>query len=146
MCTVFFRLRQLFPETHIDDVQQALQARGYWLNRSTKRIGGGGRSGPLRVTTKDGYVIWVGRNSRQNEQVTFKNASGQDYWLHARDVPGSLDLPDIFSAGDVYGHLTITASGAVMGGDGGGLLDNYLRYPATIEADDHVRAGHGDIP
>ncbi len=54
-----------------------------------RRIGGGGRSGPLKLTTQDGYVLWVGRNSRQNEKVTFKNASGQDLWLHARDVPGA---------------------------------------------------------
>ncbi|MDQ7036954.1 MAG: NFACT RNA binding domain-containing protein [Anaerolineae bacterium] len=39
--------------------------------------------------TKDGYVIWVGRNSRQNEQVTFKTANADDFWLDARDVPGA---------------------------------------------------------
>ena len=76
-----------WPE--IDEVQQALQSRGYWLDKPGKRIGGGGRSGPLKLTTKDGYVLWVGRNSRQNEEVTFKKAGGQDYWLHARDVPGA---------------------------------------------------------
>jgi len=31
----------------------------------------------------------VGRNSRQNEQVTFRTAKSDDLWLHARDVPGA---------------------------------------------------------
>lgn len=74
-----------WPE--IDDVVQALQSRGH-MQKKVKRIGGGGRTGPMKLT-HDGYIIWVGRNSRQNEQVTFKNANSQDLWLHARDVPGA---------------------------------------------------------
>lgn len=73
----------------IDDVVQALQSGGYWLGKQVKRIGGGGQSAPIRITTPDGFVIWVGRNSRQNEIVTFKKATGSDLWLHARDVPGA---------------------------------------------------------
>jgi predicted ribosome quality control (RQC) complex YloA/Tae2 family protein len=73
----------------IDEVRQALQSAGHWQGKSAKRIGGGGQSAPIRVVTKDGFVIWVGRNSRQNEIVTFKKASGDDFWLHARGVPGA---------------------------------------------------------
>jgi predicted ribosome quality control (RQC) complex YloA/Tae2 family protein len=76
-----------WPE--IDDVQQALQSRGHWKGKNARRVGGGGQSAPLRVVTKDGFVIWVGRNSRQNEMVSFKKAGGDDFWLHARDVPGA---------------------------------------------------------
>ena len=73
----------------IDDVIQILQTRGHWKGARLKRIGGGGRQGPLRIVSRDGFVIWLGRNSRQNEQVTFKTANAQDLWLHARDVPGA---------------------------------------------------------
>jgi predicted ribosome quality control (RQC) complex YloA/Tae2 family protein len=73
----------------IDDVIQALQIRGFLVqNKQVKRLGGGGRTGPMKLT-HDGYVIWVGRNSRQNEQVTFKTANSDDFWLHARNVPGA---------------------------------------------------------
>ncbi|MCY3917660.1 MAG: NFACT family protein [Chloroflexi bacterium] len=75
-----------WPE--IDDVIQILDERGHWQGARRKRIGGG-RQGPLRVVSRDGYVIWVGRNSRQNEKVSFKLANPQDIWLHARDVPGA---------------------------------------------------------
>lgn len=72
----------------IDDVIQALQNEGIdVMRKKVKRIGGG-RSAPLQLT-KDGYVIWVGRNSRQNDEVTFRKANSDDFWLHARDVPGS---------------------------------------------------------
>ena len=73
----------------IDDVIQSLQARGHWQGKRLKRLGGGGRQGPLRVVSRDGYVVWVGRNSRQNAQLTFKRANPPDIWLHARDVPGA---------------------------------------------------------
>ena len=73
----------------IDDVIQTLQARGHWRGKRLKRLGGGGRQGPLKAVSRDGYVIWIGRNSRQNEKVTFATASSQDIWLHARGVPGA---------------------------------------------------------
>ncbi len=72
----------------IDDVQQALDKLGYWRGASPARAGGG-RSGPLRIVTPDGFVLWVGRNSRQNENVTFEKAGPGDWWLHARGIPGA---------------------------------------------------------
>lgn len=76
-----------WPE--IDEVRQALQKGGYWKGKQAKRIAGGGQSAPIRIVTPDGFVMWVGRNSRQNEIVTFKKSSPEDFWLHARQVPGA---------------------------------------------------------
>ena len=73
----------------IDDVIQALQARGHWQGKKLKRLGGGGRQGPLKVVSRDGYVIWIGRSSRQNEKATFSTANSQDIWLHVRNAPGA---------------------------------------------------------
>jgi len=76
-----------WPE--IDEVRQALQSNGHWQGAPAKRIAGSGQSAPLKVVTPEGHVIWVGRNSRQNELVTSNKGSAQDYWLHARGVPGA---------------------------------------------------------
>jgi predicted ribosome quality control (RQC) complex YloA/Tae2 family protein len=76
-----------WPE--IDEVQQALQAKGYWRGKPRPRMTGAAKSAPLRVVTKEGMVIWIGRNSRQNEIVTFEKGSPVDWWLHARDVAGA---------------------------------------------------------
>ena len=44
---------------------------------------------PLHVQSRDGFTILIGKNSRQNEEVTFHQATSNDIWLHARGVPGS---------------------------------------------------------
>jgi predicted ribosome quality control (RQC) complex YloA/Tae2 family protein len=44
---------------------------------------------PLRRESSDGMALLVGKNSRQNEDVTFHQASANDTWLHARGVPGA---------------------------------------------------------
>jgi predicted ribosome quality control (RQC) complex YloA/Tae2 family protein len=51
---------------------------------------GRGRRGPFRrFTSSDGLLILVGRNARENDQLTFGLARNDDLWLHARDTPGS---------------------------------------------------------
>jgi predicted ribosome quality control (RQC) complex YloA/Tae2 family protein len=44
---------------------------------------------PLHVQSRDGFTLLIGKNSRQNEEVTFHQASANDLWLHARGVPGA---------------------------------------------------------
>ncbi len=53
-----------------------------------KQTGPGGGT-PLRVQSRDGFTILIGKNSRQNEEVTFRQATSNDMWLHARNIPGS---------------------------------------------------------
>lgn len=48
------------------------------------------RSGPFRrFTSADGLPIFVGRNAKENEGLTFGLAKSDDLWLHARGAPGS---------------------------------------------------------
>ncbi|MDW8299439.1 MAG: NFACT RNA binding domain-containing protein [Anaerolineae bacterium] len=75
-----------YPE--IGEVQDALQANGYWRGTPTARPRSG-KSAPLKVSTPEGFVIWIGRNARQNEEVTFTKGSPDDLWLHARGIPGA---------------------------------------------------------
>ena len=44
---------------------------------------------PLHIQSREGFTILIGKNSRQNEEVTFHQASANDIWLHARGVPGA---------------------------------------------------------
>lgn len=53
-----------------------------------KAVGPGGGA-PLYAQSSDGFTILIGKNSRQNEDVTFHQASANDLWLHARNIPGS---------------------------------------------------------
>jgi predicted ribosome quality control (RQC) complex YloA/Tae2 family protein len=48
------------------------------------------RRGPFRrFTSTDGLPIFVGRNARENDELTFGLAKSDDLWLHARGMPGS---------------------------------------------------------
>ena len=48
------------------------------------------RRGPFRrFTSTDGLPILVGRNAKENEELTFGLAKSDDLWLHARGTPGS---------------------------------------------------------
>lgn len=46
-------------------------------------------SGPMEFDTPDGGRIYVGRNSRQNDELTLRFANKSDLWFHAKDIPGS---------------------------------------------------------
>jgi predicted ribosome quality control (RQC) complex YloA/Tae2 family protein len=57
---------------------------------SRRRERGNRTTGPFRqFTSTDGLPIFVGRNARENDELTFKLAKSDDLWLHARGVPGS---------------------------------------------------------
>ena len=47
------------------------------------------KSEPLHFISSDGYDIYVGKNNYQNEEITFKLATGSDWWFHAKKMPGS---------------------------------------------------------
>ena len=46
-------------------------------------------SKPFHYISSDGYHMYVGKNNIQNEELTFKFATGNDWWFHAKGVPGS---------------------------------------------------------
>ena len=45
-------------------------------------------STPITISFK-GYTIYVGKNNRQNDLLTFKTAQPDDLWFHTKDIPGS---------------------------------------------------------
>lgn len=41
-----------------------------------------------KLVLEDGALLFIGRNNRQNDFITFKLASGGDLWFHLKDIPG----------------------------------------------------------
>lgn len=89
-------------EADLAQIKEELTQAGYIRkkysgNKKVKLI-----STPLHYLSSDGYHIYVGKNNFQNEEITFKIASGNDWWFHAKGMPGSHviiksegeDLPD----------------------------------------------------
>lgn len=46
-------------------------------------------SKPYHYISSDGFHMYVGKNNYQNDELTFKFATGNDWWFHAKQMPGS---------------------------------------------------------
>lgn len=42
-----------------------------------------------RFPTPGGFELWIGRNNRQNDLLTFRVATEYDIWFHTQEIPGS---------------------------------------------------------
>ena len=47
------------------------------------------KSKPFHYISSDGFDMYVGKNNYQNDELTFKLATGSDWWFHAKGTPGS---------------------------------------------------------
>ncbi len=72
----------------LEEIKEILLASGLVAASKRKRTKAP-RSRPIHIHTSEGFDIFLGRNALQNEQLTWKLAHPEDYWLHAQDVPGS---------------------------------------------------------
>lgn len=57
--------------------------------KARKGQSGKGGNKAQRIVTSDGYEVLIGKNGRQNDEVTFGKGAPEDIWLHARGVPGA---------------------------------------------------------
>ncbi|MDO5417325.1 MAG: NFACT RNA binding domain-containing protein [Lachnospiraceae bacterium] len=76
-------------EADLVQIKEELMEYGY----IKKRHAGAKRpkitSKPFHYISSDGFHIYVGKNNYQNEELTFKFATGNDWWFHAKGMPGS---------------------------------------------------------
>ena len=86
--SVLDELNRAQTEPELEEIRQELAAGGYVrLDAARKRMKQQKLS-PMRFESTDGYPIYVGRNNRQNDELTFKLARKDDIWLHAQKVHG----------------------------------------------------------
>ncbi|MBQ8796743.1 MAG: NFACT family protein [Oscillospiraceae bacterium] len=86
--SVLEELNRADTDAQLEEIKQELQSGGYVRADSKKRMKVA-KSQPMRFESTDGYPVYVGRNNRQNEELTFKSARKDDIWLHASKVHGS---------------------------------------------------------
>lgn len=66
-------------------------------------------SKPFHYISSDGYHIYVGKNNYQNDELTFKFATGNDWWFHAKGLAGSHVI--VKSEGDELPDRTFEEAG-----------------------------------
>ena len=87
--SVLDELNRAATEQELEEIKQELQVGGYIKADSGKKRVKQSKLPPMRFESTDGYPIYVGRNNRQNDELTFKLARKDDLWLHASKVHGS---------------------------------------------------------
>ena len=87
--SVLEELNRAQTDAELEAIKQELQEGGYIRADSGKKKMKQGKVPPMRFESTDGYPIYVGRNNKQNEELTFKLARKDDIWCHASKVHGS---------------------------------------------------------
>ena len=87
--SVLDELNRAQTDAELEEVKQELQEQGYLRAEGNRKRPRQGKLAPMRFESTDGYPIYVGRNNRQNEELTFRLARKDDIWCHASKVHGS---------------------------------------------------------
>ena len=87
--SVLEELNRAGTEQELEEIRQELQAGGYLKRDTGKKKMKQSKLQLKRYESTDGFGIYVGRNNRQNEELTFRLAAKNDIWLHAQKVHGS---------------------------------------------------------
>ncbi|MHB1627143.1 MAG: Rqc2 family fibronectin-binding protein [Bacilli bacterium] len=76
----------------LPQIETELRDAGYLKRAPDARSQRGKKPEPVRhaiFRAQDGTPIFVGRNNRENDQLTLRVARKTDLWLHVKDAPGS---------------------------------------------------------
>ena len=87
--SVLEELERAQTDAELEEIRRELQDGGYLRRDTGKKKMKQAKLPALRFVSTDGYPIYVGRNNRQNEELTFRLARKDDLWLHAQKVHGS---------------------------------------------------------
>ena len=87
--SVLEELNRAQTDAELEEIKRELQDGGYLRFDGGRKKVKTAKLQPMRFESTDGYPIYVGRNNRQNDELTFKLARKDDIWCHASKVHGS---------------------------------------------------------
>ena len=75
----------------LDDIRREMGEYGYMkpISPKKKKERKEDKSSPRIFRSSDGYLLYVGKNNYQNEEVSFQIAEGKDFWFHVKGSAGS---------------------------------------------------------
>ena len=86
---VLDELNRAENERDLAEIRAELEAGGYVRSADRRRQQKQPASRPMRFRSSDGFEILVGRNNRQNDQLSLKTARRDDLWLHIQKFHGT---------------------------------------------------------
>lgn len=90
--TVLLSIENAENYEEIEEIRDELAKEGYIKSRGMdkkRKEKSSSSLDPLTYISSDGIKIFVGRNNRQNDKLTFRISSQDDIWLHTKDIAGS---------------------------------------------------------
>lgn len=88
LATVLDELCRAVGERDLADIRAELAEQGYIREPKNAKKRNQTR-GPMEFRSTDGFRILVGRNNRENDLLTLKQARKNDLWFHTKNIPGS---------------------------------------------------------
>ena len=101
-----------------------------------------GQPQPLEIRSGDGLLIQVGRNHRQNEWISLRQARAGDLWFHAQECPGSHVVLKASAAAATDEDLQLAADLAAWFSRAKGNR----RVPVVMTAVEHLQRIPGTAP
>lgn len=124
--SVFDALTRAQTNDELSAIRAELAEQGYLRKKGpAPKKGKETKLAPKRYRSDDGFLILVGRNNVQNDQLTLKDARGRDVWFHTKNIPGS--------------HTIVVS-------DGQEVPDSTLNQAAIIAAANSKAADSAQVP
>ena len=73
----------------LEEIKEELIAQKYIEDYQYRKSPQQPESQPYSYYTPSGFELLIGRNNRQNEQLTFRTAGDYDLWFHTQEIPGA---------------------------------------------------------
>lgn len=86
--SVFDAVSRTVGESELLEIRQELSEQGYIKNYKNKNKMLKSQP-PLKYRSSDGYLIYCGRNNKQNDRLTLRDARKDDIWMHTQGFAGS---------------------------------------------------------
>lgn len=86
--SVFDAVSRTDGESELLEIRQELSEQGYLKHYKNKNKMLKAQP-PLSFLSSEGYTILCGRNNKQNDRLTLREAKNFDLWLHVHNMPGS---------------------------------------------------------
>ena len=87
--SVFDEVTRTAGESELLEIREELIDGGYLRNYHRKNLKQLKPKPPLKFRSADGFTILCGRNNKQNDRLSMKEARNYDIWLHTHNIPGS---------------------------------------------------------
>lgn len=90
--SLFYSLTQAETEQDLSEIRAELVQANYikaQKQNKNKRPVKEQISKPLKFELSTGFTVYVGKNNKQNDKLTLKDADRNDYWFHTKDIHGS---------------------------------------------------------